>query len=139
MRRLTAILTATLLGAAVLAGCGEADDTAAVPADRASESTEPTASPETPQEDAVTPEQEQAIADLAEHLEVDAAEIEVVSVEDVTWPDGALGCPEPGKMYTQAMVDGQRIVLAHDGTEYAYHSGGDRAPFHCEDPKLANS
>lgn len=134
MRRLTAILTATLLGAAVLAGCGEDGDTAALPADQASQTqeSEPT---ETPQEDAVSAEQEQAIADLADRLGVDASEIEVVSVEDVTWPDGSLGCPEPGKMYTQAMVDGQRIVLAHNGEEHTYHAGGDRAPFHCANPE----
>jgi hypothetical protein len=27
---------------------------------------------------------------------------EVVSAKAVTWSDGSLGCPEPGKLYTQA-------------------------------------
>lgn len=141
MRRLTATLFAILVSAGLLVGCGESDDTAALPTDQVSEpSGEATESdPDSDQEESVTPQQEQAIADLAERLEVGEGEIEVVSVEDVTWPDGSLGCPEPGKMYTQAMVDGQRFVLAHDGTEYAYHSGGDRAPFHCEDPEPAGS
>lgn len=83
------------------------------------------------------PEVAAAMADLADHLGIAVEDVTVVSYEDVTWPDGALGCPEPGKMYTQAVVEGRRIVLAHDGTEYAYHAGGDRAPFHCADPKPA--
>lgn len=72
-----------------------------------------------------------AVADLAERLDVDPADIEVVSVEEVTWPDGALGCPEPGMAYTQALVDGSRIVLSVDDTEYEYHSGRGGDPFYC--------
>jgi hypothetical protein len=41
--------------------------------------------------------------------------LRVVSVEDVMWPDGALGCPEPGRMYTQALVPGQRVRIAAPG------------------------
>ncbi len=58
----------------------------------------------------------------------------VVAVEAVTWRDGSLGCAKPGTMYTQALVEGQRITLAVGDEEYAYHSGGDRDPFLCEDP-----
>jgi len=28
----------------------------------------------------------------------------------VTWPDGALGCPQEGRMYTQALVEGARRI-----------------------------
>ena len=82
-----------------------------------------------------------AVADLMERLDVARDEITVVSVADVTWRDGSLGCPEPGRAYTQALVAGQRIVLAVDGTEYAYHSGRGREPFYCpperaQDPPL---
>lgn len=72
-----------------------------------------------------------AVADLAERLDVDPADIEVVSIEEVTWPDGSLGCPEPGMAYTQALVDGSRIVLSVDDTEYEYHSGRGGDPFYC--------
>ena len=72
-----------------------------------------------------------AKADLAARLGVDAASITVVTAEAVTWPDGSLGCPQPGMSYTQVMVDGARIVLAVGGEEYAYHSGGNRSPFLC--------
>ncbi|HJU52145.1 MAG TPA: hypothetical protein VJ815_07400 [Acidimicrobiia bacterium] len=72
-----------------------------------------------------------ATMDLATRLKVTAAEIEVLEVEAVTWPDGSLGCPEPDQMYTQALVEGQRIILGHDGRVYLYHAGGDTQPFLC--------
>ena len=78
---------------------------------------------------------EQAKADLAKRLGVDAARVTLVSSEEVTWSDGSLGCPEPGMMYTQALVPGARIILEVDGTQYNYHSGANRAPFLCEHPR----
>src|SRR6266487_1130586 len=35
----------------------------------------------------------------------------VVRAESVVWNDGSLGCPEPGMMYTQALVNGYRVVI----------------------------
>lgn len=81
---------------------------------------------------------EAAITDLAGRLGVGPGEIEVVSVETVTWSDGSLGCPEPGKMYTQALVDGHRVVLSHEGTDYDYHAGEDGDPFLCDRPSLTS-
>ncbi|MFF0342621.1 hypothetical protein [Kribbella sp. NPDC004875] len=78
---------------------------------------------------------DQAKADLAQRLGVDAAQVRLVSSEEVTWPDGSLGCPEPGMRYTQALVPGNRTVLEVDGKQYSYHSGGSRAPFLCEHPQ----
>ncbi len=75
-----------------------------------------------------------AVTDLARRLAVDAAAITVVSSEEVTWRDGSLGCPKPGMNYTQALVDGTRIVLEHGGTRYEYHAGGTNPPFLCENP-----
>jgi hypothetical protein len=74
-----------------------------------------------------------AIADLRGRLtDVDIdAEIEVVSVEEVDWPDGSIGCPQPGMVYTQAIVNGTKIVLRHADTEYSYHQGGRRSVFYC--------
>ena len=72
-----------------------------------------------------------AVADLATRLDVDPSEVQIVSVEEVTWPDGSLGCPRPGMRYTQALVNGQRIILAVDGDEFAYHSGRGGEPFYC--------
>lgn len=75
-----------------------------------------------------------AIADLVERLGVAPDAIEVVSVDEVTWPDGSIGCPLPGMRYTQALVNGSRIVLRVDGVDYQYNSGGGREPFYCQNP-----
>ncbi len=73
-----------------------------------------------------------AIADLASELEVPKETIGLVSAELVTWPNAALGCPEPGRSYPDGPIDGSRIVLEHAGDLYAYHTGGDRwEPFLC--------
>jgi hypothetical protein len=45
-----------------------------------------------------------------------------IGVEDVTWSDGALGCPRPGMAYTQALVPGWRLVVRDDGREAIYHA-----------------
>lgn len=73
-----------------------------------------------------------ASADLARRLSFNPAQIQLVDAASVTWPDGSLGCPKPGMMYTQALVDGLRIRLRAGEQVYAYHSGGERPPFLCE-------
>lgn len=73
-----------------------------------------------------------AIADLAARLSVDPGSIGVAQAEAVVWPDGSLGCPQPGMVYTQVQVEGARIVLQVSGVAYPYHSGGGRLPFLCE-------
>lgn len=75
-----------------------------------------------------------AVEDAARRTGADAAEVTVVAAEKVTWPDGAIGCPEPGQMYTMALVEGYRIVLEVDGAELAYHGAGDSPPAYCADP-----
>jgi hypothetical protein len=78
---------------------------------------------------------DQARQDLAGRLRVDPTTIEVVSFESVTWPDGSLGCPQPGMAYTQVPMDGYRLVLSVGKREFQYHGGGARrAPFLCEKP-----
>jgi hypothetical protein len=75
-----------------------------------------------------------AVTDLASRLGIPETDIEVLSEENVTWRDGSLGCPRPGMMYTQALVEGSRIVLRAGGRDYSYHSGAGKPPFYCEDP-----
>jgi hypothetical protein len=76
-----------------------------------------------------------AIADAAERTGVAESDIEVEELSMVTWPDGAIGCPEPDVMYTQALVEGYRIVLDADGTQLHYHGAIGEDPFYCEDPQ----
>lgn len=84
-------------------------------------------------DDPVAQMAEQAKADLANRLQIDPAAIEIVAAEPVTWPDGSLGCPQPGQFYTQALVDGSRAILGIGGRTriYVYHAGSDGQPFLC--------
>lgn len=108
------------IGLMVLAGCaGETPDAGA--------GTEPNVVTESGLAGPV----ERARRDLAERLEIDADAIELDRAEYVTWRNGALGCPEPGSAYTQALVPGYRIVLRAGGERHHYHGGRDQAPFHC--------
>jgi hypothetical protein len=75
------------------------------------------------------------VAEAAEAEGVDVAEVTVVTAEEVTWPDGAIGCPEEDGMYTQALVDGYRVVVEIDGTEHHYHGAAGQPPFECDDPQ----
>lgn len=50
------------------------------------------------------------------------AEIAVLRAEQVVWSDGSLGCPEPGRSYTQALVPGFWVVLDAAGTELDYRA-----------------
>lgn len=62
------------------------------------------------------------LADAAQRSGVPEKSLRIKSVEAVTWPDGSLGCPQPGAVYTQALVPGYRIVIEANGTEYPYHA-----------------
>jgi hypothetical protein len=72
------------------------------------------------------------VADAATRLMVDPAAVTLVSIDAVTWNDGSLGCPKPGEMYTQALVDGHRIVVAAAGTTLDYRVTGPGAFRICE-------
>jgi hypothetical protein len=79
-----------------------------------------------------------AVDDLAGRLGVDATTIAVLEVEEVVWPDGAFGCPQPGRVYSQILTEGLRILLGHGGDEFAYHSGGTDEPFLCVSLELTD-
>lgn len=72
-----------------------------------------------------------AVADLSSRLVVAPESIEVVRADRVTWPDGSLGCPQPGQAYTQALIDGFRVILGHEGRVFDYHAGSDAEPSLC--------
>ncbi len=75
---------------------------------------------------------EQARADLAGRLKIPADQIVLVEFKSVEWPDGSLGCPQPGMAYTQVQVDGLLIRFQANSVLFDYHSGGVRPPFLCE-------
>lgn len=140
----------TTASAVTRATTAPADDVAVTPAPATSTATAPptiapTAPPTTLSENPVTSTPDSpvpadviagtlvqaAIDDLVDRTGADRDAIEVVSVEEVDWPDGSIGCPQPGMVYTQAIVNGSKIVLRYDGTDYAYHQGGSRPVFYC--------
>jgi hypothetical protein len=63
----------------------------------------------------------------------------IVSAEAVTWNDGSLGCPKPGVMYTQALVDGFRVVVAAGDRQLDYHMSQTGQPRLCQGPVPAGS
>jgi hypothetical protein len=64
-----------------------------------------------------------ALTDAARRTGLKRTELEVSSAEAVTWPDGSLGCPQPGMMYTQALVPGFRIRIRAGAETLDYHAG----------------
>ena len=124
---LTLVLAAVV---AIAAGCA---------APGSSGSSEPPGSdaavPSAPQAEVPAAMLEQVIADAASGAGVDLAAVEVISAEAVTWPDGALGCPLPDQMYTQALVPGYRVVLDVDGEEMSFHAAEDGEFAYCADPQ----
>ena len=72
-----------------------------------------------------------ARASLVQGSGVETSQIELVAYEDVVWRDGSLGCPQPGMMYTQALVDGYVIQLSVEGQTFNYHGSNGGDPFLC--------
>lgn len=128
---LTAVLTVVL---AVLTGCMAEEEPGLKPTEEDTMTTSPSGTPDPSEQVSPADPVSRAVADLAEHLGVDAGDVEVVSREEVTWRDGSLGCARKGEFYTQALVEGGRIVLRAGGSTYEYHYGGRRAPFRCDNP-----
>lgn len=67
---------------------------------------------------------DQAQADLAKRLNVKVDEVKVSAVKPTTWTNGALGLPQPGRMYTMALVPGATVRFTVRGATYRYHVGG---------------
>ena len=74
---------------------------------------------------------EAALDDAANRSTTPRAGIKVISEEAVTWPDGSLGCPQPGMVYTQALVPGYRIVLQAGEQTLNYHAMSRGKPVFC--------
>jgi len=131
-KRTMALLLLLLLVAACKQGEAPTDTPAPPPqpTQMAASPTPPPAAtplPPTPWSTPLPPAQadavDQAIAYLAAELGVAAAQIELVSVEEVIWPDTSLGCPRPGMAYADVLVPGFLVRLASGGQEYELHLG----------------
>ena len=69
---------------------------------------------------------------LVDELSADPQAVRIVQVEDVEWPNSALGCPKPGMMYMQVITPGYRITLEHGGQEYTIHTDRGRRAVRCD-------
>ena len=59
-------------------------------------------------------------------------QLKLLDAAAVNWPDGSGGCPEPGRLYTQALVPGFRIRIQAQGRLLNYHATrGSTAPVLC--------
>jgi hypothetical protein len=76
-----------------------------------------------------------AIADLADRLDVNPNVIDVLDARQVTWRDGSVGCPVPGLAYPQAEVRGYLVILRAGDTSYRYHAADAAASFLCDNPQ----
>jgi len=72
-----------------------------------------------------------ALADAARRTGLDTSALKVVGAERVTWPDGSLGCPAPGMMYSMALVPGYRIRIQAGTQQLDYHSALSGQPSLC--------
>jgi hypothetical protein len=62
------------------------------------------------------------VADAARRFQVDENAVVLASAEQVTWPDGSLGCPQPGFSYTQTRVPGFRVTASTAAGRMRYHT-----------------
>ena len=75
-----------------------------------------------------------AIADAAERAGVAPQAVVVVRWSPVTWTDGALGCPQEGMAYTQALEEGELLRLRIGTRQLEYHAAGAGAFTYCANP-----
>lgn len=68
---------------------------------------------------------------LAQRLNIEPESITLSEAREVTWRSGALGCPEPGMNYTQALVPGALIFLQTGNEVHGYHAKIGAKPFYC--------
>ena len=78
---------------------------------------------------------DRVMADLEKRTGAARSTFTVKRAESTQWNDGSLGCPEPGQVYTQALVNGYWIVIEHDGRSYDYRAS-ERGYFRlCQNPR----
>jgi hypothetical protein len=71
------------------------------------------------------------VAEAAKRFNVAESAVVLVRAEQVTWSDGSLGCPEPGRAYIQALVPGFRITATTQSGQTQYHTDAHAHVVHC--------
>lgn len=65
---------------------------------------------------------ERILVDAAARSGLDDSALAIIQDQAVVWPDGSLGCPQPGMMYTQALVDGYHVLVQAGETVLDYRA-----------------
>jgi hypothetical protein len=78
------------------------------------------------------------LADAQQRLQLDAARFRVVQSESVTWRDGSLGCPEPGRLYAQMLVKGWRIRVEAGEARLEYHAATNGRWLYCPADRITD-
>jgi hypothetical protein len=65
------------------------------------------------------------LKEAAALAKVSREQLVIVRAQSVIWSDGSLGCPEPGMMYTQALVNGYWVVIEAGGQKYDFRVGSE--------------
>lgn len=74
------------------------------------------------------------VADAARRFNVAESAVVLTRAEQVTWPDGSLGCPQPGQVYTQMLVRGFRVAAKTVEGELTYHTDSHGNVVSCAGP-----
>ncbi len=61
--------------------------------------------------------------------------LQVIQDQAVVWPDGSLGCGQPGMVYTQALVEGYHVIVAAGEQTLDYRAGRNNSFRLCENPR----
>lgn len=59
---------------------------------------------------------------VADMLDLPTRRVQLVSIRTYRWEDTSLGCPLPEQQYSDATIDGYRMVLQAGSAQYAFHS-----------------
>lgn len=63
-----------------------------------------------------------AFADASQRTGLAIEALRLHSAAAVYWRDGSLGCPQPGRVYAQALVPGYRVRIRTPEHELDYHA-----------------
>ncbi len=76
------------------------------------------------------------IADVERRTGADPTEFQMLRSQPVVWNNGSMGCPKPGELYTQALVEGYWVVLSFQGQEFDYRVNSQGFFLLCEQSTL---
>lgn len=63
-----------------------------------------------------------AVQVLAQQLQLNLDQVEIVNVEPAEWPTTCLGLPAPGELCPEMVTPGYIVTLLANGQSYVYHS-----------------